>query len=79
VPRLVSSPPLLAPCASRRWRKRRSARHLVEECPLRQRSWGRPFGARGYCWARVGQRTAEMIQASDSVVENDTERLSPLV
>ena len=60
---LVSAPPEMAPREMMRRLKGRTARQLFEEFPaLKQRDWGRHFGARGYFCATVGEMTAEMIQ-----------------
>ena len=60
---LVSAPPEMAPSEMMRRIKGRTARKRFEEVPaLKQRYWGRHFGARGYFGATVGEMTEEMIQ-----------------
>jgi putative transposase len=60
---LVSAPPHMAPSASMRRLKGRSASKLCEELPLlKKRYWGRHCWARGSFCATVGQMTAEMIK-----------------
>jgi putative transposase len=61
---LVSAPPHMAPSEIMRRIKGRPSRKLCEAFPrLKKRYWGRPFWARGYCCATVGQMTEEMVQA----------------
>lgn len=60
---LVSSPPTLAPSETMRRIKGRLSSKLFEEIShIKKRYRGRPFWARGYFCAAVGQMTEEIIK-----------------